>query len=134
MTDEDLKTHMDGYLQDLKPDIPPTPKSSNIYGIQKHEKLSPLGRVMLENIALKPFSGLVKRFKELGFKVSHGYKVIEELISLKLIIPLTIDGNRLYDLTSKGKKTLGKKVTHTGRGGLEHRYYIEKIKDHFIHT
>jgi hypothetical protein len=134
VTDEDLKTHMHGYLQDLKPDIPPMPKSSNIYGIQKHEKLSPLGRVMLENIALKPLTGLVKRFKELGFKVSHGYKVIEELISLKLIIPLTIDGNRLYDLTNNGKKTFGNKATQKGRGGLEHRYYVEKIKDHFIHN
>ena len=134
VTDQDLKTHMHGYLKDLEPEIPPMPKSSNIHRIQHHERLSPLGRVMLENIALKPFSGLVKRFKELGFKVSHGYKIIEELISLKLITPLTIDGNRLYDLTNKSKKTLGKKAIQKGRGGLEHRYYIQKIKDHFIHN
>ena len=113
---------------------PPLPKAGNVHGIQKRETLSPLGRIVLENIALKPLLGFVKRFKEMGFKVSHGYKVIEELVSLKLIIPLTIDGNRLYELTNKGKKALGKKVIHKGRGGLEHRYYIEKIKDHFIHN
>ena len=47
-------------------------------------------------------------------------------------MPLTIDGNRLYDLTVKGKKTLPKKAVHKGRGGLEHRYYIEKIRDHYF--
>ena len=34
----------------------------------------------------------------------------------------------------KGKKTVGKKVIQKGRGGLEHRYYIEKIRNHFIHN
>ena len=87
---------------------------------------------MLENIAQKPILGLVKRFKDLGLKISHGYKIIEELIYMKLITPRTIDGHRLYDLTSEGKKVLGKKVILKGRGGLEHRYYIEKIKEHYL--
>jgi len=87
---------------------------------------------MLENIGRKPILGLVKRFKELGLKVSQAYKVIEELVSLGLIIPLTIDGNRLYELTPAGKKALGKKMPLKGRGGLEHRYYIEKIKEHYL--
>ena len=58
--------------------------------------------------------------------------MIEELAALKLIIGLTIDGNRLYDLTDGGKKISGKKAIHQGRGGLEHRYYLEKIKAHYI--
>ena len=76
--------------------------------------------------------GLVKRFKELGLKVADGYKPIEELAGLKLIIPVTIDGNRLYEITQSGKKKLGRKVTHQGRGGLEHRYFVEKIKAHYL--
>jgi hypothetical protein len=132
VSDEDLKKHMDGYLSDLKPEIPPLSINSNICGIQSNEILSPLGRIMLENIALKPFIGLVKRFKELGLKVSHGYKVIEELTDRNLIMPLTVDGNRLYELTVNGKKSLGKKVRLKGRGGIEHRYYIEKIKEHYL--
>jgi len=130
--DKDLKSHMCGYLDDWGAENPPLPQTGNIWGIQKDETLSPLGRIVLEDIALKPLTGLVKRFKELGFKVSHGYKIIEELIAFKLIMPLTIDGNRLYDLTIKGKKTLPKKAVHKGRGGLEHRYYIEKIRDHYF--
>ena len=53
-------------------------------------------------------------------------------MAFKLITPYTIDGNRLYDLTPNGKKALGKKVTLKGRGGLEHRYYVEKIKEYYI--
>ena len=86
---------------------------------------------MLENIAMHPLIGLLKRFKKLGLKVSDGYKPIEELIALKMVIPVTIDGNRLYEITSTGKKILGNKIPHKGRGGLEHRYFVEKIKEHF---
>jgi hypothetical protein len=132
VTDEDLKTHMNGYLQNSRPQIASVAKPSNVCGIQNRETLSPLGRIMLEHIAQKPILGLVKRFKELGLKVSHGYKVIEELMCLELIRPLTIDGNRLYDLSMAGKKALSKKAVLQGRGGLEHRYYVEKIKEHYV--
>ena len=130
--DEDLKSHMERYLNDFDPENLAMPERGNVCGIQKSETLSPLGRILLENIANKPVIGLVKRFKDLGLKVSHGYKVIEELTSFKLISPLTIDGHRLYDLTLEGKKALGKRMAQRGRGGLEHRYYIEKIKDHYL--
>ena len=56
---------------------------------------SSLGRIPLENIALKPLLGVVKRFKELGLKTSDGYRVVEELRNLRLIAPLTVDGKRL---------------------------------------
>jgi hypothetical protein len=130
--DEDLRGHMEAYLADLRPENPPKPEARRICGIQTRETLSPLGRIMLENIALEPLLGLVKRFKKLGLKLSHGYKVIEELLSSRLITPLTIDGNRLYELTHQGKDSLGKHVTQKGRGGLEHRYYLEKIKEHYL--
>jgi hypothetical protein len=35
-------------------------------------------------------------------------------------------------LTGKGKEGLGKKIPQKGRGGLEHRYWIEKIKEHYL--
>ncbi|MDY6990194.1 MAG: DUF87 domain-containing protein [Thermodesulfobacteriota bacterium] len=132
VTDEDLKSHMYAYLQNSRPQMALAGKPGNVCGIQNRETLSPLGRIMLEHIGQKPILGLVKRFKELGLKVSHGYKVIEELISLGLIRPLTIDGNRLYDLSMAGKKALSKKAALQGRGGLEHRYYVEKIKEHYL--
>jgi len=132
VTDEDLKTLMDGYLKDLRRENPQLTKPGNIYSIQNHETLSPLGRIILENIELKPFIGFVKRFKDLGLKIPDGYKAIEELTAMRLIVPLTIDGNRLYELTPKGRESLGRKAIHRGRGGLEHRYYIEKIKAYYL--
>lgn len=132
VTDENLKKHMEKYLKDSGMENPPLAERSTLQGLPKKETLSPLGRILLEHIAQKPVLGLVKRFKELGFKVSYGYKVIEELVSLDLITPLTIDGNKLYDLTLNGKRALGRRMRQKGRGGLEHRYYIEKIKEHYL--
>ena len=132
VTDEDLKGLMAGYLKDLKPESLLTPKQGSIYSIQKNETLSPLGRIVLDNIEQKPFVGLVKRFKDLGLKLADGYKIIEELSATSIIIPLTIDGQRLYELTHRGRELLGRGSLHRGRGGLEHRYYIEKIKEHYL--
>jgi hypothetical protein len=132
VTDEDLKGMMADYLKDLKPEYPALAKQAGIYGISNQETLSPLGRIILENIELKPFIGFVKRFKDLGLKIADGYKAIEELTTMRLIVPLTIEGNRLYDVTLTGREVLGRKAFHKGRGGLEHRYYIEKIKEHYL--
>lgn len=132
VTDEDLKALMAGYLKDLTPENPPFFKQGPIHSIQNHETLSPLGRIILENIELKPFIGFVKRFKDLGVRIPDGYKAIEELTAMKLIIPLTIDSQRLYEPTSRGIETLGRKASHKGRGGLEHRYFIEKIREYYL--
>ena len=132
VTDEDLKGLMADYLKDLKPEYPALAKQAGIYGISNQETLSPLGRIILENIELKPFIGFVKRFKDLGLKIADGYKAIEELTTMRLIVPLTIEGNRLYEVTLTGREVLGRKAFHKGRGGLEHRYYIEKIKEHYL--
>lgn len=131
VTDEDLKTLMAGYLTDWKPENPAFPNQRPIHSIQNKETLSPLGRIILENIELKPFTGFVKRFKDLGLKIPDGYRAIEELTTMKLIIPQMIDGQRLYELTQNGIEKLGRKASHRGRGGLEHRYYIEKIREHY---
>jgi len=132
VTDQDLAKHMEAYLKNSRPELPPWAERGGIRGIQGKETLSPLGRIMLENVALKPVLGLVKRFKGLGLQLSHGYKVIEELVALKLVKALTIDGNRLYELTEEGRKATGKEARSRGRGGIEHRYYVEKIKEHYL--
>lgn len=132
VTDTDVKTYMRAYLPNLKAIPAPQAKPSPIRTIRPPETLSPLGRIMLENIAQKPILGVVKRFKELGLKLTQGYGVIEELCALKLIVAATIDGHKLYGLTSTGQKMLGNKTGLNGRGGLEHRYYVEKIKQCYL--
>jgi len=132
VTDEDIRSRMEVYLRDSRQNSPPLPETGSICSIQNKETLSPLGRIMLENIAMKPLSGVVRRFKELGIKVSPGYKIIEELVSLKLVTPITIDGQKLYDLTAEGRNALGKILPQSGRGGLEHRYFVERIREHYL--
>ena len=88
---------------------------------------------MLENLASDPFLGLVQRFKKLGLKTAQGYRLLQELEALKqLIMPLTIEGKRLFDLSHHGWNELGGKWRHPGRGGLEHRYWVEAIKQHYL--
>ena len=132
MTDEDVKSHMRGYLQDLQAKPSPPVQPGTVRTIPKQESLSPLGRIMLENIAQKPIIGVVKRLKELGLSLTHGYQVIDELVTHQLIRPCMVDRQKLYELTSAGKNMLGKRFQLKGRGGIEHRYYVEKIKSYYL--
>ena len=104
VSDEDIKLHMRGYLQDLRANPSPITKPGTIRTIPKPESLSPLGRIMLENIAQKPILGVVKRFKELGLKPTQGYQVIDELTTHQLIQPRMIDRQKLYELNAAGKR------------------------------
>ena len=130
--DEDLQEHMQGYLSELRPEEPQQPQRSNLRDIPKPETLSPLGRILLENLATDPFLGLVQRFKKLGLKTASGYRLLQELEAMQLIMPLTIEGKRLFDISHKGWNELGGKWRHPGRGGLEHRYWVEAIKQHYL--
>lgn len=135
VSDEDLRRLMQGHLPEPAPEDPGKPTPAGIPDIQKPEihspKLSPLGRILLENIALEPILGIVQRLKKLGLKTAEGYKVLHELEAAGLITPLTIDGKRLYDLTAKGRQTAGNKAKHAGRGGLEHAYWVKAIQDSY---
>lgn len=132
VTDQDLIQMMKPYTAQLKTENPAPANPSHIHPIPNPETLSPLGRLVLSHIATKPLLGVVKRFKELGLKTSHGYKILEELTGLFLIIDRTIDGRKFFDLTIAGRKALGKRAPLPGRGGLEHRYYVEVLQDHFL--
>ena len=132
VTDEDLKEHMRSYLQKWGSKPASLPQISNIQPVSKPETLSPLGRILLEDLALDALLGLVKRFKKLGLKLNQGYKTLSELEALQLVAPVTIDGKRLFDLTLTGRNELGKRAPLPGRGGLEHRYWVEAIKSHYL--
>jgi hypothetical protein len=132
VTDEDLRALMQGYLRNSGLEKPLLAKPSSIQGIPKPETLSPLGRILLENLAQEPLLGLVQRFKKLGLKTAEGYKVLKELEDARLILPQTIEGKKLYDLTAAGRKAGGVRVSRPGRGGLEHRYWVESIKAHYL--
>ena len=132
VTDDDLKRLMKPYLKELEVSCSFPLKPSGLQQVQTSESLSPLGRIMLENISREPILGLVKRFKKLGLKLGQGYGIIKELTSQGMIIDQTIDGLKLHELSYKGKKALGQRTPLPGRGGLEHRYWVESIKQHYL--
>jgi DNA-binding PadR family transcriptional regulator len=132
VTDEDLKAHMSKYSDLAHPENSGIPRKSPIRDIQKDETPTPLGRILLENIALEPVLGLVQRFRKLGLKTAEGYKVLRELEDKGLITPSTVDGKRLYGLTTTGRNALGLRLSQTGRGGVEHRYWVEAVKAHYL--
>lgn len=79
---------------------------------------------------------IVKRYKQLGLSMADGNRAQNELLDLEYVYPVTIDGVKLLEPTGKGKIALGKmdiKIpADFGRGGLEHRFYLSKLKAKYI--
>ena len=128
MNDEDLKRHMWPYSIEPGPENPGIPRKTSISDFSDIETLTPLARILLENIALQPHLGIAQRLKKLGLSTTEGYKLTQELERKKLIKPLTIDGKRLYETTAAARRTGFVSISRAGRGGLEHHYWIQQIK------
>ena len=131
VTDADIKSLMAPYLKELKPENPGIPPMGDIPDIPKGETLTPLARILLENIALEPLLGIVQRLKKLGLGTSEGYKLITELEGQGLIYPQTIDGKRLYEVAAKARQAGFVSVSRAGRGGLEHAYWIDAVRKRY---
>jgi DNA-binding PadR family transcriptional regulator len=131
VTDAEIQSRMRIYLPEPEPEIPGKPSSKGIPGIPGRETLSPLGRILLQSIAENPLLGVVKRFRNLGLKTAQGYRLLSELETHGMITSQLVDGKRLHDLTHQGRRQLGLKLARPGRGGLEHRYWVEQVKRHY---
>ena len=136
INDKDLKSHMKDYLKNLRKDMPQTSKIGNIQGIQKKDSLSPMGKILLNDIAINPFTGIVKRYKNLGLGSAEGNNAQNGLIEEELIKPTTIDGIKVLALTDTGKnvlKNMGITIDEKrSRGGIVHNFYIHRIKRELI--
>lgn len=128
--DEAISRHMRRYSPLLKPNQLMEAQSGGIRDVSQPETPSPLARIMLESLAREPALGLVQRFKKLGLGLAEGYKVLAELEAKKLALPIMIDGKKLYDPTVRGRNEIGCKPG-AGRGGLEHRYWLEQVRQQY---
>ena len=106
ITDKELKSHMKIYLKNLRKDMPQIKKAGSIQGIQKRDSLPPMGKILLNDIYINPFTGIVRRYKNLGLGSAEGTSAQNELIDSELIKPKTIDGIKILELTDKGKQLL----------------------------
>jgi hypothetical protein len=128
ITDAELKSRM---LRFSHLSVPGTGFEANRSGIQgflEIDTLSPLSKILLQNIAEKPFMPVSQRYKILGLSMADGNDLQRELIEKRLITAHTIDGLRLLDLTPKGRdevQNMGIKIP-AYKGGLQHSYWINE--------
>ena len=130
--DDEIKKLMEPYLPEPEPENLGITWNGGIPGIPPKQTLSPLAKILLTSIAENPLLGVVQRFKTLGFKTAQGYKFFNELETMRLITSNLVDGKRLHDLTPKGRQQLGLNLVRPGRGGLEHRYWVERIRAQYM--
>ena len=136
ITDENIRDLMSRYSGYSEPKKKDEEKVSGIRGIPQDEILSPLAKILLVSIYEKPFIGIVNRYKVLGVTTADGNKAQNELLFFAYVKPVTLDGSKLLELTAKAKIALEKMDIKVrldgGRGGLEHRFYLDRLKRHYI--
>ena len=133
--DSDIKEHMKEFYKDYSPKNPPLPQSQPLRTPTEQFTPSPLEKIFIEDLLLHPFDGADQRAKRLGLIPRDSGKIQNSLIEKEIVASLTIDKKKLFDLTEKGRdrlQKLGHKVDSKERNqGVEHRYYVEKIRDVF---
>ena len=111
------------------------PETNDFQMLSNEETYSPMELILLEDIAIHPFEGVQKRYKKLGMNPRDGTLCLDSLVSKGMLKEALVDRNRLFELTqqavdllrSKGVKLENSRV----RGGVEHNYWVEKIRQAF---
>jgi hypothetical protein len=133
VADEDLKAHMARFsvFSSVKP--APAGERSTIRSFQKQESLTPLAKILLADIGTDPFMAISIRYKKLGLGAAQGTDIQKELLEKAYVNPITLDGKKFLEITDKAKTTLESYDIHPstghGRGGFEHAYYVNEIKN-----
>jgi len=130
--DSEIKEHMKDFYKDYNPQKAPLPEIKTLHTPTERFTPSPLERIFLEDILTHPFDGADQRAKRLGLIPRDSGKLQNGLIEKGIITPLTVDKKKLFELTERGDdclKKLGGKIDSKERSqGLEHRYFLEKIR------
>ncbi|MEE4266180.1 MAG: DUF87 domain-containing protein [Desulfobacteraceae bacterium] len=129
--DEVICEHMADFYKDYSPEKPQLIEIEPLQVPPKAFTPSPLERIFLEDLLNNPFVGVDKRAKRLGLVPRDSTIMQNRLIENKIIRPAVIDRKKLFELTQQGEKIiaeLGLKIKKDKNQSIEHRYYIEKIK------
>lgn len=89
--------------------------------------------IMLQDIAINPYFGTDERYKNLGLTAREGNDLKEKLIQRGFLDPASVDRKTLYALTDAAKTYLATKnfkIPPHPRGGIEHNYWLEKVRKH----
>ena len=106
--------------------------SSSFREVSEVETLTPTEAILLEDIGLNPLAGVKERYKKLGLNPRDGTALVDSLISKGMIAGVTVDRNKLFDITMHGRDVMrghGLKLENSRvRGGVEHNYWLERIR------
>jgi len=96
---------------------------------------SPLERVFLEDLLNRPFEGADKRAKKLGLIPRDASNIQKTLVENGVIKPVIVERKKLFEVTKSGTEILfkiGLKIEREGNQGLEHRYFLEQVRQAFL--
>lgn len=121
------------------PEISPIPASDKGDLTATAAIVSGIERQFIKDIVKFPYSGVVERYKRLGLSRRKGNACKKSLVSKGILETERVyDGNKtlaLLKLTRKGKDIaaqLGEKIKWSRRnGGMQHRYWRNKLAEHF---
>jgi hypothetical protein len=129
--DQEIRVHMRDFYKDYTPEKPQLDEIQPLQVPTKEFTPSPLERIFLEDLHNNPFEGVDKRAKRLGLAPRDSTLIQNSLIENEIIRSAVLERRKLFELTEKGEEymtKLGLKVHKDKNQGIEHRYFVEKIK------
>ncbi len=130
--DKVIQTRINSSSVNEHPNQALEPEINSFHEISSSETLSPMERILLDDIAHHPFDGVQKRYKKLGMNPREGTLCLDGLLTKGLLKEVLVDRNRLFELTPQAVEHLhreGLKLENSRvRGGLEHNYWVERIR------
>jgi hypothetical protein len=130
ITDERVREHMQDFYNLYSPERPGKAQTAPLRIPPEPFTPSPLERIFLEDLALRPFDGVDRRTKRLGLIPREATQIQNALIANNLVTPVTVDRRKLFELTEKGNGYLSDHGINTASGknqGIAHRYYIDRM-------
>ena len=126
---------MKDFYKDYSPKSPVFPETRPLQLPTRRFIPSPLERIFLEDLIQHPFEGADKRAKKLGLIPRDATRIQKTLVENGVITPVTVERKKLFEVTPSGAETLSKigiKVVRDGHQGLEHRYFVEQVRQDFL--
>ncbi len=136
VSDSEVRERMREFYKDYSPNKPRLPERLPLQTPTGRFTPSPLERIFIEDLLKNPFDGTDQRGKRLGIIPRDSTKIQNDLVTQGILNPLLIEKRKLFEITDRGKEALqrlGYKIDSKDKNqGLEHRYFIERIRQVFI--
>ena len=135
ISDKEIQEHMKDFYKDYSPNNLSMTEVEPLR-IPTHRFIpSPLERIFLEDLLNHPFEGADKRAKKLGLIPRDASHIQKTLVENGVVKPVMVERKKLFEVTKTGSDILfkiGFKIDREGNQGLEHRYFLEQVRQTFL--